>query len=96
MTRKFDVNNINLQIDNVDFWSPHTGNKGGMRIYWSYSIGFGQLDIVKHSGNDGEDYDSPEEELVLIVDTERMDHEDDKEFTQKILSLLVDKLKVTG
>jgi len=96
MPRKFDVNNINLQIDNIDFWSPHEGNKGGMRIYWSADIGFGQFDIVKRSGNDGEDYDSPEEELILIVDTERMDHGDDKEFTQKILSLLVEKLKVTG
>ena len=100
MTIKHDVNNINLQIDNIDFWSPHDGNKGGMRIYWSANIGFGQLDIVKRSGNDGEGRDilegALEEDLVLIVDTERMDHEVDKEFTQKIMSLLVDKLKVIG
>jgi len=100
MSRKFDVNNINLQIDNVDFWSPHTHNKGGMRIYWSSNIGYGQLDVVKRSGNDGEGRDilegALEEDLVLIVDTERMDCEDDKEFTSKIMSLLVDMLKVTG
>ena len=100
MPRKFDVNKINLQIDNIDFWSAHTGNKGGMRIYWSADIGFGQLDIVKHSGNDGEGRDileeALEEELILIVNTERMDSEDDKVFTGKILSLLVEKLKVTG
>ena len=100
MPRKYDVNNINLQIDNVDFWSAHTGNKGGMRIYWSADIGFGQLDIVKRSGNDGEGRDilegALEEELILIVDTERMDHEDDKVFTQKIMSLLVEMLKVVG
>ena len=100
MPRKHDVNKINLQIDNVDFWSPHTGNKGGMRVYWSANIGFGQLDVVKRSGNDGEGRDiiegDLEEELVLIVDTERMDYDDDKEFTSKIFSLLVDKLKVTG
>jgi len=100
MPRKYDVNNINLQIDNVDFWSAHTGNKGGMRIYWSANIGYGQLDIVKRSGNDGEDYDilegASEEELVLIADTECMDHEDDNEFTGKILSLLGEMLKVTG
>jgi len=100
MPRKYDVNNINLQIDNIDFWSAHTGNKGGMRIYWSADIGYGQLDIVKRSGNDGEGRDilegALEEELVLIVDTERMDHEDDKEFTSKIMSLLVEMLKVTG
>ena len=100
MPRKHDVNKINLQIDNVDFWSPHTGNKGGMRIFWSADIGFGQLDIVKRSGNDGEGRDiiegASEEDLVLIVDTERMDHGDDKEFTEKIMSLLVEMLKVTG
>ena len=96
MPKKFDVNNINLQIDNIDFWSAHTGNKGGMRISWSADIGFGQIDIVKRSGNDGEDYDSPEEELILTVDSERMDYEDDKAFTEKIMSLLVEMLKVTG
>ena len=100
MPRKFDVNNINLQIDNIDFWSPHTHNKGGMRIYWSADIGFGTLDIVKRSGNDGEGRDilegALEEKLVLIVDTERMDSENDKAFTEKILSLLVKMLKVDG
>lgn len=95
MARNYDINNINLQIDNVDFWSPHTGNKGGMRIHWSADIGFGTLDIVKRSGNDGEDFDSPLEELILTVDTEQMDHEDDKSFTEKVLSLLAEMLKVT-
>jgi len=96
MTRKYDVNKINLQINNVDFWSEHEGNKGGMRIYWSADIGFGQLDIVKRSGNDGEDYDSSDEELILTVETERMDHEDDKVFTEKVMSLLFEMLKVVG
>ena len=95
MARKFDVNNINLQIDNVDFWSPHIGNKGGMRIYWSADIGFGQLDIVKRSGNDEEDSESPLEELVLTAETEHMDYED-KAFTEKILSLLVERLTVNS
>ena len=95
MPRKFDVNNINLQIDNVDFWSPHVGNKGGMRIYWSADIGLGTLDIIKRSGNDGEDFDNLPEGLILIADTEQMDHEDDKAFTEKVLGLLVEMLKVT-
>jgi len=89
-----DVNNINLQINNVDFWSPHEGNKGGMRIYWSSSIGFGQLDIVKRSGNDGEDFESPEEELILTADTECMDSQEDKAFTKKLMELLVEKLEI--
>lgn len=100
MPRKFDVNNINLQIDNVDFWSAHTGNKGGMRIYWSADIGFGQLDIVKRSGNDGEGRDilegALEEELILTVHTEHIDSEDDKSFTEKILSLLIQQLHVSS
>jgi len=63
-----------------------------MRIYWSSDIGFGQLDIVKRGGNDGEDFKSPEEELILTADTEFMDREDDKRFTEKIMSLLINKL----
>lgn len=84
MKNKFD----NLKIDNVVFWSEHEENKGGMRIYWSGDAGFGTLDIVKHSGNDGEDFESPEEELMLVAYTERMG----KEFTRKILNMLADKL----
>lgn len=94
MTRKHDINEINLQIDNIDFWSPHRGNKGGMRIYWSSDIGFGTLDIVKEAGNDGEDYDTPEEKLEITGFSECMDSNDDKEFTRKLLSLLVDKLNI--
>ncbi len=94
MTRNHDVNNINLQIDNVDFWSKHKENKGGMRIYWSSDLGFGTLDIVKRSGNDGEDFESAEEELILTVHTEYMDDEFDKEFTNKILNLLAEKVQV--
>jgi len=96
MPRKFDVNNINLQINNVDFWSKHTGNKGGMRIQWSADIGYGEFDIVKRSGNEGEDFDSSFEELILTVETEGMDHEDNKAFTEKVLSLLGEKLKVNS
>ena len=91
-----DVNNISLEIDNVDFWSPHANNKGGMRIYWSSSIGFGTLDIVKRSGkgNVGAGFESPEEELILTADTECMDFQEDKSFTTKLLNLLVEKLEI--
>ena len=94
MGRMHDVNEINLQIDNVDFWSPHEGNKGGMRIYWSSDIGFGQLDIIKYQGLDGEDFESEYEETKLYASTEHMDKDDDKEFTIKILSLLGDILSI--
>jgi hypothetical protein len=94
MERKHNINEINLQIDNIDFWSGHEYNKGGMRIYWSGSIGFGTLDIVKRAGNDGDDFESPEEELVLTAHTECMDTNDDKEFTKKIMSLLAKRLTI--
>lgn len=94
MSRKYDVNNINLSIYNIDFWSPHNKrNKGGMRIYWSSDIGFGTLDVAKRSGNDGDDFESPEE-LIIAADTEYMDSQDDKAFTEKLMSLLVEKLIV--
>ena len=96
MVSKIDIDNINLQIDNINFWSPHGGNKGGMRIYWSANIGFGTLDIVKHGGLDGEDYDSPEEDLVLTANSECMDSEQNKSFTTKLLTLLVNKLEIVG
>ena len=93
--RKNNVDEINLTIDNVDFWSPHSGNKGGMRVYWSSSIGFGQLDIVKVSGNDESDVEGEtDEELKLVAYTEHMDTDTDRAFTKKILSLLSDFLTI--
>ncbi len=92
--RKNKVDDMCLQIDNVDFWSGHEKNKGGMRIYWSGNVGFGTLDIVKRNGNDGEDFKSPYEELMLTAHTECMDNQDDKTFTRKILDLLVNCLKI--
>ena len=46
------------------------------------------LDIVKTKGNNAHDNNSPYEKLELKVHTENMDKEDDKAFTEKILSLL--------
>ena len=98
MDRKYNVDEINLQITNVDFWhgSKLHINRGGMRIYWNANIGCGTLDIVKRSGNDGDDFESPEEEFILTADTECMDSEDNKNFTRKILSLLADFVKIEG
>ena len=94
MGRNHDVNEINLSITNVDFWSPHRGNMGGMRISWSSDIGFGTLDIVKVDGVDGEDYATAYVEPVIHAYTEHMDRGDDKEFTAKIMELLVQKLQI--
>lgn len=91
MTRKIDVNNINLQINNISFWGPHEKNKGGMRIEWSSDIGHGELDIVKRAGNIHED---TSEELLLTAHTEHMDSGDDKAFTEKLMVLIVAQLRI--
>lgn len=41
MSRKFDVNKINLQVNDIGFF------KNGMVILWSSDIGFGEYTIVK-------------------------------------------------
>lgn len=95
MARKHRVESMNLQIDNIDFWSNNGYNKGGMRIYWSGNIGYGTLDIVKRAGNDGDDFlEDSHEKMILTAHTERIDSNDDKEFTRKILSLLADFVDV--
>ena len=91
---KFNVDNINLEITNIDFWNPDKYNKGGMRIYWDSDIGFGTLDIVKVAGNGGEGFESPYEEMKLNAYTETMDCNEDKSFIRKILSLVADYLNV--
>lgn len=95
MTRKHSVESMNLKIDNVDFLSENEYNKGGMRIYWSGSIGYGTLDIVKRAGNNGYGFlEDSHEEMVLEGYTERMDSNDDKEFIRKILSLIADFVNI--
>jgi hypothetical protein len=92
----YNIDEINFEITNIDFWSHSKTNKGGMRIYWSSDVGFGTLDIIKVKGNKGGDFDSPKEELVLHCYTECMDSENDKSFIKKILSLLANNLVVVG
>lgn len=76
------VKDMQLKIEDVEFWGEHQTNKGGMRISWSGTIGFGQLDIFK--GNDGK----------LCVATECMSTDEDKEFVEELLKLLSAELKV--
>lgn len=87
--RRINVDEINLTIDDIEFWSPHEYNEGGMRIYWSSSIGFGEYDIVKQKNNK-----ENENKLRINGYSECMDREDDKEFTNKLLSLISEKLKI--
>ena len=81
-----------LTIDSVDFWSPHSRNKGGMRIYWSSNRGCGNLDIIKLKGFSRYGEIDLEEDLVLECDSECMASNDNKVFIQRLLNLLLDKL----
>lgn len=91
MIRKYDVDCINLKIDNVDFWGEHKGNDGGIRVYWSSDIGFGTLDVVKQKRCD-DNNDDLFGGINLHCYTEGMDIQDDKRFTKKIFSLLLNEL----
>ena len=88
------VKDYGLTIDSVDFWSPHTENKGGMRIYWSSDISCGNLDIFKTKGSSDYGMKDAYENLELNCDSEYMASNDNKEFIQILLNLFLDKLNV--
>lgn len=83
-----------LTIDSIDFWSPHSRNKGGMRIYWSSDKGCGSLDIVKLKGFSRYGEIDLDEDLILNCDSECMASNDNKEFIQRIMRLFVEKLNI--
>jgi len=70
----------NLQIDDVEFWGSNRFSNGGMKIYWSSDIGFGEWCILKNKTG------------LLHCYTEYMDGSDNKDFTSKLLELLLCKL----
>lgn len=65
-----------LQIDEVWPVSTKVCPNGGIGVYWSGDVGFGEL--VLTWGDDGK----------LHADTEHMDRGEDKRFTEAILKLL--------
>lgn len=82
MERKHNVNEINLEIDKINFWGNGRLSDGGIRFSWSADIGIGQVDIVK--ANNGS----------IQIFSEGMDEDDNKEFTKKLVSLLLEQAKV--
>lgn len=66
-----------LQIDEIWPISTKVRPNGGIGVYWSGDAGFGEF--VLTWGDDGK----------LHADTEHMDREEDKRFTEAILKLLV-------
>ena len=71
-----------LKIDDVKFWSSNELCDGGMRIYWSSNMGFGELTFAKTEEGEFECY------------TEYMDCNEDRKFTNAILKLFADNLTI--
>lgn len=69
-----------LQIDEVWPVDTRVHKNGGIGVYWSGDIGFGEF--VLAWGEDGR----------LHADTEYLDSEDDRSFTEAILRLLVKEI----
>ena len=65
-----------LQIDEVWPVSTKVYPNGGIGVYWSGDVGFGEFALTW--GDDGK----------LHADTEHMDRGEDKRFTEAILKLL--------
>ena len=80
--RKHDVNKINLQIDEVEMVC------GGIVIYWSSDIGFGQYTIGTHL------VEGDPDNVEWVAESECMDKDDDKAFGAKLLSLWMEQIKI--
>ena len=85
--RKYDVNEINLRVDQVE---PFVFDEkiSGVVISWSSDIGFGQYTLrtapAIHDPND----------KVWLAETECMDNNEDQSFGRKLLELWMDKALV--
>jgi len=73
-----------LQIDEMWPVSTSVYPNGGIGVYWSGNIGFGEFILAW--GEDGK----------LHVDTEYLDNEQDRRFTQTILSLIAEQVVIDG
>ena len=88
--RKHDVNKINLQIDEVEMVC------GGIVIYWSSDIGFGQYTIGRRTvdGNpDNAEWVGGDNRFTK-KEPECMDKDNDKAFGAKLLSLWMEQIKI--
>lgn len=88
-----------IQIDNIDFWGEHEGNKGGMRIYWSGANGIGTLDIVKVDSYSEDDINGGTSNFMpvkLNCFTEYMDVNEDKSFVKGIMYELINMLNIVN
>lgn len=73
-----------LKINEVWPVSTEVCKNGGIGVYWGGNIGFGEF--VLAWGEDGK----------LHAETEHLDSDSDKRFTEAILSLLVERIIIDG
>lgn len=73
---------VKIDVDDIDFWGESEIIDGGMRIYWSGNIGFGQLDIYKDKNGD------------FLAETECMASDDNREFIDLIFEKIRNKLHI--
>lgn len=72
----------NLKINEVWPVSTKVAKNGGIGVYWSSDIGFGEFVLLW--GDDGK----------LHAETEFLDREDDRRFTAAVLNLLVSEITI--
>ena len=88
MSRKHDLNSINLKVENVEPFDR--GDVRGLFIEWSSDIGFGKYTIIQ-------EYDvSTQTSKLLIADSEGMDNDDDKSFGKKLFELWMEQTLIIG
>ena len=88
MSRKHDLNSINLKVENVEPFD--LDDVMGLVIEWSSDIGFGKYTIIQ-------EYDvSTQTSKLFIADSEGMDNDDDKSFGKKLLELWMEQMLIVG
>ena len=81
MSRRFGVDEIHLQIDDL---IPFRNERDvGFIIQWYSDIGFGEYTVFKPNGSD-----------EWIGDSEHMDNNEDKDFVKKLMELFIEKLTI--
>jgi len=83
MSRKIDIESINLKVDGVELFE-FDGEKG-IVIEWNADIGFGEYAFIKRESSG-----------LWLVDSEGMDSDDDKAFGKKLLELWMEKTLIVG
>lgn len=75
-----DINKINLKISTINFIS--LDDEEIINILWASDIGFGNYAIIKKPNGE------------ILGDSEFMDSNEDKQFIEKLLNLIKEKINI--